>query len=207
MMMIANANAANTPGDATPSKLCEDARAVRRVLTLIVLTLVALLPWELFGVRAGVAMNAGDLRIQLAIGWALGATAWIPQLWLVEPCLSTIKPVLLAAAAIALGALAGGVPALVLLVLFALTAREGSPAASAAVVRTHWTPVAIAAGALLAVDLLAPLVLQLALVHIPPKKPPAAAFAIGRTYLRALAAVLVVWSPIAATLVARSRRR
>ena len=204
--MIATANAANIPGDATPSKLCEDALAVRRALTLIVLALVALLPWALFGVRAGVAANAADLRIQLGIGWAMGATVWIPQLWLVEPRVATIRPVLRAAAAIALGALAGGVPALVLLVLFALTAREGSPAASAAVVRAHWKPVAVAAGALLAVDLLAPLVLQLALVHVPAKKPPVAAFAVGRTYLRALAAVLVVWSPIAATLVRRSRR-
>ncbi len=175
-------------------------------MTLIVLTLVALLPWELFALRAGAANNAAGLRVQLGLGWALGATAWIPQLWLVEPRPGAIKPVLRAAAAILLGALAGGVPALGLLVLFALTAREGSPEASAAAVRAHWKPVALAVAALLAVDLLAPLVLQLALVHVPAKKPPAAAFAAGRTFLRALAIVLVVWSPIAATLVARTRR-
>ena len=174
---------------------------------MIVLTLVALLPWELFALRAGPAVDVAGLRVQLGVGWALAATAWIPQLWLVEPRLATIKPVLLAAGAIALGGLAGGVPALVLLVLFALTAREGSPEASAAVVRAQWRPVAIAVAALLAVDLLAPAIVQLALVHVPPKKPPASAFAVGRTYLHVVVAVLVVWSPIAATLLARSRKR
>lgn len=187
-------------------KLCEDDRAVRRVLSLIVLTLVALLPWELFALRAGAANNAAGLRVQLGLGWALGATAWIPQLWLVEPRVRTIKPVLRAAAAIALGALAGGVPALGLLVLFSLTAREGSPEASAAAVRASGKAVVLAVAALLAVDLLAPLVLQLVLVHVPAKKPPLAAFAAGRTYLRGLAIALVVWSPLAATLVARTRR-
>jgi len=180
---------------------------VKHAVRLAVLTLVALLPWELFAVRAGVATDAAGLRVQLGVGWALAATAWIPQLWLVEPRLSTVRPVLLAAAAIALGALAGGLPALVLLVLFAWTAREGSAEASAVAVRASWKPVAIAVAALLAIDLLAPLAVQVALVHVPAKKPPPSAFAAGRAYLRVLVAVLVVWSPIAATLVARAGGR
>ena len=204
--MIATANASSTPGDAMPSKLCEDARAVRRVLPLFVLTLVALLPWELFALRAGVASEVHGLRIQLELGWALAATAWMAQLWLVAPSLRAVKPTLVAIVAIVLGLVAGGVPGLVLLVLLAWTAAEASVEASAAAVRVSWRPVAIAVAAMIAVDLAIPLVAQLALVHVPAKKPPPAAFAAGRTYLRAVVAALVVWSPIAAQLIARSRK-
>ena len=57
---------------------------------------------------------------------------------------------------------------------------------------------------MLAVDLAIPLVAQLALIHVPAKKPPPAAFAAGRTFLRVdRSLALVVWSPIAATLVDR----
>lgn len=205
--MIATANASSTAGDAMPSKLCEDALAVRRVLPLFVLTLVALLPWELVALRAGVATEVHGLRIQLKLGWVLAATAWMPQLWLVAPSLRSLKPTIIAIVAIVLGVVAGGVPGVVLLVLFAWTAAEASVEASAAAVRAHWRPVAIAVAAMLAVDLAIPLVAQLAVIHVPAKKPPPAAFAAGRTYLRAVVAALVVWSPIAALLIARSRRR
>jgi len=174
---------------------------------LAVLTVVALLPWELFALRAGVATELHGLRVQLTLGWALAATAWMPQLWLVAPSLRSLKPTIVAIVAIVLGLVAGGVPGLVLLVLLAWTAAEGTLEASAAAVRAHWRPVAIAVAATLAVDLAIPLVAQLALVHVPAKQPPPAAFAAGRTYLRVIAIALVVWSPIAALLIARSRKR
>ena len=49
--------------------------------------------------------------------------------------------------------------------------------------RARWQPVAIAMAALVAIDLMIPLVAQLALVHVPVKKPPAAAFAASRAVL------------------------
>ena len=137
------------------------------MLPLFALTLVALLPWELIALRAGVATEIRGLRIQLGLGWALAATAWMPQLWLVAPSLRSVKPTIVAIAAILLGLLAGGVPGLVLLVLLAWTALEASPAASAAAVRAHWRPVAVAVAAMVAVDLAIPLVALLALFHVP----------------------------------------
>lgn len=180
---------------------------MKSVARIAVLTLVALLPWELFALRAGLATEVRGLRIQLTLGWALAATAWMPQLWLVAPSLRSLKPTVVAIVAIVLGLVAGGVPGLVLLVLLAWTAAEGSLEASAAAVRARWQPVAIAVAVMVAVDLAIPLVAQLALVHVPAKKPPAAAFAAGRTYVRAVVAMLVAWSPIAARLVVRSRKQ
>lgn len=180
---------------------------MKSVARVAALTLVALLPWELFALRAGTATEVHGLRIQLVLGWLLAATAWMPQLWLVAPGLRSLKPTVVAIVAIVLGLVAGGVPGLVLLVLLAWTARERSLEASAGAVRAHWQPVAIAVAVMLAVDLAIPLVAQLALVHVPAKKPPVAAFAAGKTYLRAVVAMLIVWSPIAAQLVVRSRKR
>jgi hypothetical protein len=171
------------------------------------LAILALAPWWLLAVRAPVATDLPHLRGQLHLAWALAATAWIPQLWLVEPSLRTLRPVLLAASAIALGLLAGGVPGLVLLVLLSWTALEGSPEASAVAVRASWRPVALCVAAIIAVDLAIPLVTQLAFVHVPLKKPPVSAFAASRKVLLATAAALVVISPIAGLVLARLRKR
>lgn len=180
---------------------------MKSIARLAALTVIALLPWELFALRAGTASDLRGLRIQLTLGWALAATAWMPQLWLVAPSLRSLKPTLVAIVAIVLGLVAGGVPGLVLIVLLAWTAAEASVEASAEAVRARWQPAAIAVAVMVAVDLAIPFVVQLALVHLPAKKPPAAAFAVGRTYVRAVVAALVVWSPIAARLVVRSRNR
>ncbi len=174
---------------------------------LAALAVLALAPWWLIALGAGAPADLPQLRVQLHVAWVLAATAWIPQLWLVEPALRTVKPVALAVCAIVLGLVAGGVPGLVLLVLLAWTAPEGSPEASAAAVRAHWKPVALCMAGMLLVDLAIPAITQLALVHVPSKKPPASALATSRTALRATAAALVVISPIAASVLARFRKR
>jgi len=178
-----------------------------KYLRLAAFAVLALAPWELVAVRSGAPTDLPHMRAQLGVAWMLAATAWIPQLWLVAPGARTVKPVLRAACAVVLGLVAGGVPGLVLLVLFAWTAAEGSPEASAAAVRTRWQPVAIAMAALVAIDLAIPLVAQLALVHLPAKKPPAAALAASRAVLHATAGALLVVSPIAASVLARLRKR
>ena len=178
-----------------------------KYVRLAALAILALAPWWLLALRAPVATDLPHLRGQLHLAWVLAATAWIPQLWLVEPRLRTLRPVLLAACAIVIGLDAGGVPGLVLLVLLAWTAAEGSPEASAAAVRASWRPVTLCVAAVLAVDLAIPIVTQLALVHVPAKKPPVTAFASGHTVLLATAAALVVISPLAGLAIARLRRR
>jgi hypothetical protein len=171
------------------------------------LAVLALAPWWLIALRAPAAADAAQLHRQLQVAWVLAATAWIPQLWLVAPSVRTVRPVLLAVSAIVLGAVAGGFPGLLLLALFAWTALEGSPEASAAAVRASWKPVALAIAVMLAIDLAIPLVAELALVHVPAKKPPASAFAVSRTVLRATAGALLVISPIAGAVIARLRKR
>ena len=178
-----------------------------KLVRLAALAVLALAPWWLLAVRAPVATDLPHMRVQLHLAWVLAATAWIPQLWLVDPRLRTLRPVLLAAFAIVLGLVAGGVPGLVLLVLLAWTAPCGSPEASAAAVRASWRPVALCVAAIVAVDLAIPLVAQLALVHVPPKKPPVRVFAQAREVLLATAAALVVVSPLAGAVLARLRRR
>jgi hypothetical protein len=171
------------------------------------LALVALLPWELVALKAGAASDLAHMRAQLKLAWVLAATAWIPVLWLVEPRASTLKPALFAACAVLLGLVAGGVPGLVLLVLLAWTAAEGSPEASAAAVRARWRPVALAVAGTIVVMLAAPLVMQLVLLHPLPKKPQPASFAEAKTVVRATVAALVVIAPCAATVLARLRTR
>ena len=180
---------------------------MQSLLRRFALAILALAPWWLLALRAPAATDLPHLRAQLHLAWVLAATAWIPQLWLVEPRLGALKPTLLAACAIVLGLVAGGVPGLVLLVLLAWTAIEGSPEASAAAVRASWKPVAVCVAAIVAVDLAIPWIAQLALVHIPAKKPPARAFAVSREVLLATAAALVVVSPLAGAALARLRNR
>jgi hypothetical protein len=171
------------------------------------LALIALLPWELVALRAGAPVDLAHMRAQLKLAWVLAATAWIPMLWLVEPRARTVKPALLAACAIVLGAVAGGVPGLVLLVLLAWTAAEGSPQASAAAVRARYKPVALVVAGALVVMLAIPLVMQLVLLHPLPKKPQPASFAEARAVVRATVIALVVLVPAAATVLARLRSR
>ena len=178
-----------------------------KYLRLAAFTVLALAPWWLVAIRAPAPADLPHMRVQLHLAWVLAATAWIPQLWLVQPALRTLRPTLLAATAIVLGLVAGGVPGLVLLVLLAWTAAEGSPEASAAAVRAQWKPVALAVAAMVAVDLAIPLAAQLALVHVPLKKPPASAFAASRAVLLATAGALLVVSPVAASVLARLRNR
>jgi hypothetical protein len=171
------------------------------------LALVAMLPWELVALKTGAASDILQMRAQLRLAYLLAATAWIPVLWLVQPRASTLRPVLLAACAIAIGTLAGGVPGLVLLVLLAWTAAEGSPQASAAAVRTRWVPVALAIAGTVVVMLAIPLVLFQLLVHPLPMRPTPANFAEARAVVRATVLGLIVVAPISATVLARLRNR
>jgi hypothetical protein len=113
--------------------------------------------------------------------------------------------VLRAAGAIAVGVRARGVPGLVLLVLFAWTAAEGSPQTSAAAVRARWQPVALAIAGTVLVMLAIPLVLFHLLVHPLPMRPTPASFAESRAVVRATVIGLVVLAPVSATVLARLR--
>jgi hypothetical protein len=171
------------------------------------LAVVAMLPWEIVALKIGVAPDFAHVRTQLRIAWLLAATAWIPVLWLVEPRARTLRPTLFAACAIVLGVLAGGIPGLVLLVLLAWTAPEGSAQASAAAVRPRWQPVALASLGSVVVMLAIPLVMTLVLVHPLPRRPKPVDLAETREVVRATVLGLVVLAPIAATLLARLRSR
>jgi hypothetical protein len=176
-----------------------------RQLIRFPLALVAMLPWELVALKTGAASDIVHMRGQLRLAYLLAAIAWIPVLWLVQPRASTLRPVLLAACAIALGVLAGGVPGLVLLVLFAWTAAEGSPQASAAAVRVRWRPVALAIAGTVVVMLAIPFVLFHVLVHPLPLRPTPANLAESRAVVRATVIGLVVLAPVSATVLARLR--
>jgi hypothetical protein len=178
-----------------------------RELIRFALALVAMLPWELVALKTGAAPDLAHMRAQLRCAYLLAATAWIPVLWLVQPRASTLRPVLLAACAIAIGVLAGGVPGLVLLVLLAWTAAEGSPEASAAAVRARWQPVALAVAGTLVAMMAIPLVLFHVLVHPLPLRPKPANFAEARAVVHATVVGLVVLAPISATVLARLRSR
>jgi hypothetical protein len=178
-----------------------------RELIRFALALVAMLPWELVALKTGVAPDLPHVRVQLGLSWLLAVTGWIPVLWLVEPRISTLRPALLAACAIALGVLAGGIPGVVLLVLLAWTAPEGSLEASAAAVRARWKPVALAAVGTVVVMLAIPLVMMNVLVHPLPLKPKPVNLAEARAVVRATVVALVVVAPVSATVLARLRSR
>lgn len=171
------------------------------------LALLAMLPWELVALKIGAAPDLAHMRAQLKLAFLLAATAWIPVVWLVEPRMTTLRPSLLAACAIGIGVLAGVVPGLVLLVLLAWTAPEGSPEASAVAVRARWQPVALVVAGTVVAMLAVPLVMQIALLHPLPKNTAPAYFAQARTVVRATVIALVVLAPTAATVLARLRNR
>ncbi|MGN6105504.1 MAG: hypothetical protein ACTHU0_10400 [Kofleriaceae bacterium] len=123
-------------------------------------------------------------------------------------------PWLAAVAAIAIGGLALVVPGAALLVLFALTTastERGIPAPlldSAAIARRDLARVAAVVGAILVVDLAIAFAAQRALAPAPvPKKLSPAQLASYANGLRAIAAALILGSPIAAAALAALHAR
>jgi hypothetical protein len=125
-----------------------------------------------------------------------------------------IVPCIAAVIAIAIAGLALVVPGLVLLALLSLTGaspERGIPAPlldSVAVARKHLRLVALVVVAMIALDAAIAAVAQLQLVAIPvPKQPTTAQLAALPLFVRTIALVVVIASPVPATVLATIRTR
>ena len=207
---------------------------LRYAAPLTALSAVALAPVIALALRAQVPVDAASSNAMVARGWAMIALAWLGQLVLIGGAtavttarpsqlaaftrglvreLRAIVPCLAAIAAIAVGCLAGIVPGVVLIALLVLTGaseQRGLPAPlvdSIGFARRHLAVVALAAGAMLALDLAIGVVAQLAFAR-PLARPPAPGQLVAvRQFVRVIAIALVVASPLPATVLAAIRTR
>lgn len=206
---------------------------LRYIVPLTLLSALALSPVLLVPLATGVPADAAAASALRTRGWELVALAVLCQLVLVggasaaTPRPSQLRmlagggaqlgravvPCLAAAAAIAIGSLALVVPGLLLLVLLALTgaSRErGAVAAlldSIAVARSRLPAVALTVLAMLAVDVAIAVIAHRTLGAPLGKRPTAAQLLAARHVVHAIAAALVVVSPLAATVLATIRSR
>jgi hypothetical protein len=207
---------------------------MRRALPVLCIAFVAMSPELLVVGGLHAPQDVAQARGQLALGWAIAATAWVYQLWLVAGAAPAVRarlgfrtavcrgvhglvlglvPWAIAVAAIALGFVALLVPGFVLLVLLAQTGaseRLGEPppaplADSVASVRRNLRRVALIVGALLVADIAIAAVAHLVLVQpLPVKKPPPGALVAARTFARAVAIGVSAIAPVPAWLLART---
>jgi hypothetical protein len=208
---------------------------LRYIVPLTGLSAIALAPVIAIALRARPPVHQADAIAMLFQGWKLAAAAWPCQLVLiggasaitgarrsqlgaftggVAQLARAIVPCVVAMVAIAIAGLALVIPGLVLLAMLSLTgaSRErGIPAPlldSIAVVRKHLRFVVLVVVAMIALDAAIAGVAQLQLVAIPvPKQPTAAQLAALRSFLRAIALVLVIASPLPATVLATIHAR
>lgn len=206
---------------------------LRYLVPLTLLSAIALSPLIAVALATRTPPDLAATRAVLARGWTLLAVAWFPQLLLVGAAspatrrpsqrgalsgglaqlVRAILPCIAAAAAVAIGSLAVAVPGVILLVLLSLTAasRERGLSAplldSVAAVRRDWRAVALTVAAVLAIDAAIGLVAYRAFVPPLPRQPTALQLAGLRGFVRAIAAALVVVSPLPATVLATIRAR
>lgn len=204
------------------------------LVPLTLLSALALSPLLAIALRVRAPAKPADIRAVVSLGWTLVATAWLAQLVLVGAAAAmtgerrsqlralgrglvqlvrAVVPCLVAAAAVAIGGLALVVPGAVLLVLLSLTGASrarGLPAPlldSIAAARRQWRAVALAVVALLALDAAIGIAAHRALVAPLPARPTPAQLAGARDFVRAIAATLVVLSPLPACVLARLHAR
>jgi hypothetical protein len=202
-------------------------RWLRYAVPLTALSAIALAPVIALALRTVAPTDRAALPGAVARGWMMVALAWLCQLVLVGAAMAVaraepsqlraftgglarlvraIVPCLAAAAAIAIGGLALAVPGVVLMALLALTGasdQRGLPAPlvdSIGFGRRHLRAVSIATGAMIALDAAIGLAGVLAFAH-------ADRLAMARHLAPAIAAALVVASPLPATVLAMLRAR
>lgn len=206
---------------------------LRYVAPLTLLSALALSPVLLVALTTRVPADAAAASALRVRAWQLIALAVFCQLLLVggasvaarrpsqlealaggvAQLVRAVVPCFAAAAAIAIGSLALVVPGLLLLVLLALTGASPERGASAALldsiaaVRIRLPAVAITVLAMLAVDIAIGVIAHRLLGAPLGKHPSAAQLVAARHVVHAIAAALVVVSPLAATVLATIRGR
>lgn len=226
--------ASTAPAEATASSLLRAALAtwLRYVVPLTVLSALALAPLIVIALRVRAPTDPAAANAIAATGWTMIGFAWLPQLVLVGGAAAMIRsrvsqlralggglvqlgravvPCLAAAVAIAIGGLALAVPGLALLVLLALTGasrQRGVAAAladSIAVARARLPAVALAVAAMLALDAAIGVAAYLGFFGALPRQPTPAQLAAVGPLARAIAAALVIVSPLPACVLAAIR--
>jgi hypothetical protein len=207
---------------------------IRRGLPVVVLAVVTMTPVLLLARRLEAPTNVVQARGQLALGWAIAATAWVCQLWLVAGAAPSARaqldfftavrrgmvglaralvPWAIAVIAIGLGFAAMLAPGFVLLVLLAQTGAsvrlgEAPPTPlldGVASVRRNVMRVALIVGALLVVDVAIAVAAQLVIAKpLLLTKPPPGALAAAHTFARAVALGVSAIAPVPAWLLART---
>lgn len=209
---------------------------LRYFVPLQLLSVIAMAPVVVLALRMAVPVDQAGAKAGLALGWALIALGWLCQLVLVGGAAAmtgdarpsqlggfrdglvrlgrAVVPCLVAGATIAVASLALVVPGLVLLVVLALTGASpvrGVPASlvdSIAAVRRQLPAAVVAVAAVIAVDVAIGVIAQLSLVTIPiPRQPRPAQLAGLQQFVRAIAAALVLVSPLLAAVLATIRSR
>lgn len=208
---------------------------LRYLIPLTLLAIIACVPMLWLGMRAPPPTDVPHARRLMRVAWAIAATAWIWQLWLVAGVAPAVRsladgkplsqvaaltaglrglavkfiPVVITVFAIALGAVALVVPGVLLLVLLATTGAVEShtDAVAVAVAPANLKRTAITVGAVIAGALLIGLVCQLAFVPAIGKKVPISKLASIREFMRVLVLLLTALSPLAATAIAATTAR
>lgn len=201
---------------------------LRYLVPLTLLALVACLPVLWIATRFPPPPDVQHARIEMRVTWALAATAWIWQLWLVAgvaPAVQSLAagqplsqlraltsglralatklvPIVITVFAIVLGTAALVVPGVLLLVLLSTTGATASHAEAVTVSRANMKRLAITVAIVIAGALLIALACQLAIVPTIAKKAAASKLVPIRTFTRVLALALTAYAPLAACAIA-----
>jgi len=201
---------------------------LRYLVPLTLLACIACLPLLWIATRFPPPPDVQHARIEMRVTWALAATAWIWQLWLVAGAAPAVQsladgaplsqvraltrglrqmatkflPVLITIFAIVLGSVALVVPGVLLLVLLSTTGATASHAEAIEVGRANMKRLAITVAAIVVGALVIALACQLAIVPSIAKKAPVSKLVPIRTFTRVLALALTAYAPIAATAIA-----
>lgn len=206
---------------------------LRYLLPLTLLALIACLPMLWIAWHWPAPVDVRHARIEMRVTYALAATAWIWQLWLVAAAAPAVQsladgqpisqasallgglrglatklvPVLITIFAITLGSVALVVPGVLLLVLLSTTGATASHAEAIAVGRANLKRLAITIAALIAGALVIALACQLAIVPSIGKKVAASKLLAIVMFTRVVALSLTVYAPLAACAIAAVRAR
>ena len=201
---------------------------LRYLVPLTLLAFIACVPLLWIATLFPPPADVQHARIEMRVTWALAATAWIWQLWLVAGAAPAVQsladgaplsqlraltrglcqmatkflPVVIAIFAIVLGSVALVVPGVLLLVLLSTTGATASHTEAIAVGRANLKKLAWTVATVIAGALVIALACQLAIVPAIAKKAPVSKLLPIRTFTRVLALALTAYAPIAASALA-----
>jgi hypothetical protein len=201
---------------------------LRYLIPLTLLAIIACVPLLWIAWRWPAPPDVQRARIAMRITWALAATAWIWQLWLVAgvaPAVQSIVdgtplsqaraligglrglatkliPVVITIFAITMGTVALVVPGVLLLVLLSTTGATESHAEAIAVGRANMKRLAITLAVVIVGALVIALACQLAIVPAIGKKVAASKLLPIRGFTRVVALSLTAYAPLAACAIA-----